>query len=74
MIAQKPMNIFALIDEESVLGSGSDASLLQKLKSVHGKNEFYRGKKCLLLSTSKVKSGSVGSAPKHRIERLSFKL
>lgn len=44
MIAQKPMNIFALIDEESVLGSGSDGSLLNKLKSVHGQNEYYRGK------------------------------
>ena len=43
MIAQKPMNIFALIDEESVLGSGSDGSLLNKLKSIHGKNENYRG-------------------------------
>ena len=51
MIAQKPMNIFALIDEESVLGSGSDGSLLNKLKSVHGQNEYYRGTECLYWET-----------------------
>ena len=41
MIAQKPMNIFALIDEESSLNYTTDDTMLNKLKSIHGNNDLF---------------------------------
>ena len=41
MIAQKPMNIFALIDEESSLNYTTDETMLTKLKSIHGNNDLF---------------------------------
>ena len=43
MIAQKPMNLFALIDEESFYPSGTDISMLQKLKGIHASNDLFAG-------------------------------
>jgi len=41
---QKPMNLFALIDEESFYPSGTDISMLQKLKGIHSSNELFAGR------------------------------
>ena len=41
MIAQKPMNIFALIDEQSKFPKATDVSLVQRLHQQHSKNEDY---------------------------------
>ncbi|ELT99384.1 hypothetical protein CAPTEDRAFT_226057 [Capitella teleta] len=41
MIAMKPMNIIALVDEESHFPRGSDATLLSKLHQKHGSNKNY---------------------------------
>eukprot|EP00050_Salpingoeca_kvevrii_P001267 m.166190 g.166190 ORF g.166190 m.166190 type:complete len:2194 (-) comp10335_c1_seq21:224-6805(-) len=41
MIAEKPMNILALVDEESRFPKGTDQSLLQKLHQTHSKDEHY---------------------------------
>ena len=41
MIAQRPMNIFALIDEESSLNYTTDETMLTKLKSIHGNNDLF---------------------------------
>jgi len=41
MIAMKPMNIFALVDEESKFPQATDATLLAKLNQNHAKNRNY---------------------------------
>jgi myosin-7 len=41
MIAMKPMNILALVDEEAKFPKGSDATLLSKLNQQHGANKNY---------------------------------
>jgi len=41
MIAMKPMNIFALVDEESKFPQATDTTLLAKLNNNHGKNVNY---------------------------------
>jgi myosin-7 len=41
MIAVKPLNFIALIDEESRFPKGTDASMLQKLIKQHGKNPHF---------------------------------
>uniref|UniRef100_A0AAQ6I9S3 Uncharacterized protein n=1 Tax=Anabas testudineus TaxID=64144 RepID=A0AAQ6I9S3_ANATE len=41
MLASKPMNMLALIDEESNFPQASDTTLLQKLNKVHEKGNIY---------------------------------
>ncbi|CAH1781656.1 unnamed protein product [Owenia fusiformis] len=41
MIAVKPLNIIALVDEESKFPRGNDASMLNKLHATHGNNRNY---------------------------------
>uniref|UniRef100_A0A674IS82 Myosin VIIB n=1 Tax=Terrapene triunguis TaxID=2587831 RepID=A0A674IS82_9SAUR len=41
VIALKPMNIVSLIDEESKFPKGTDATLLNKINSHHGKSKVY---------------------------------
>lgn len=41
MIAEKPMNLLALIDEESKFPKGTDDSMLSKLHQHHEKNQLY---------------------------------
>lgn len=41
MIAVKPLNIMALIDDESKFPKGSDGTMLEKLHGQHGKNKYY---------------------------------
>uniref|UniRef100_A0A3B3ULE9 Unconventional myosin-VIIa-like n=1 Tax=Poecilia latipinna TaxID=48699 RepID=A0A3B3ULE9_9TELE len=40
-LANKPMNVLALVDEESNFPKGTDASMLQKLNQFHNKGEVY---------------------------------
>uniref|UniRef100_A0A3B5L6F9 Myosin VIIBa n=1 Tax=Xiphophorus couchianus TaxID=32473 RepID=A0A3B5L6F9_9TELE len=40
-LANKPMNVLALVDEESNFPKGTDASMLQKLNQFHTKGEVY---------------------------------
>ncbi|XP_070539316.1 myosin-VIIa-like [Ptychodera flava] len=45
LLASKPMNIIALIDEESKFPKGTDRTMLEKLTRQHGKNKYFiRGK------------------------------
>ncbi|XP_059711231.1 unconventional myosin-VIIb [Haemorhous mexicanus] len=41
VIALKPMNIISLIDEESRFPKGTDATMLIKINSLHGKSNVY---------------------------------
>ncbi|XP_009987767.1 PREDICTED: unconventional myosin-VIIb [Tauraco erythrolophus] len=41
VIALKPMNIISLIDEESKFPKGTDATMLVKINSLHGKSKIY---------------------------------
>uniref|UniRef100_A0A8D3BUC9 Myosin VIIBa n=1 Tax=Scophthalmus maximus TaxID=52904 RepID=A0A8D3BUC9_SCOMX len=41
VLANKPMNMLALVDEESNFPKGTDATLLQKMNQFHGKGEIY---------------------------------
>uniref|UniRef100_A0A8C3I3A1 Myosin VIIB n=1 Tax=Chrysemys picta bellii TaxID=8478 RepID=A0A8C3I3A1_CHRPI len=41
VIALKPMNIVSLIDEESKFPKGTDATLINKINSHHGKSKVY---------------------------------
>uniref|UniRef100_A0A8B9VAH4 Myosin VIIB n=1 Tax=Anas zonorhyncha TaxID=75864 RepID=A0A8B9VAH4_9AVES len=41
IIALKPMNIISLIDEESKFPKGTDATMLIKINSLHGKSKVY---------------------------------
>ncbi|KAI3369062.1 hypothetical protein L3Q82_026031 [Scortum barcoo] len=41
VLANKPLNILALIDEESSFPKGTDTTMLQKLNQHHGKGDVY---------------------------------
>ncbi|KAM9357798.1 unconventional myosin-VIIb [Symphorus nematophorus] len=41
VLANKPLNVMALIDEESNFPKGTDTTLLQKMNQVHGKGGIY---------------------------------
>ncbi|KAM9849184.1 unconventional myosin-VIIb [Aulostomus maculatus] len=41
VLAVKPLNMLALIDEESSFPKGTDATMLQKMNQVHGKGNIY---------------------------------
>ncbi|XP_070765301.1 unconventional myosin-VIIb [Enoplosus armatus] len=41
VLANKPLNMLALIDEESNFPKGSDTTMLQKMNQVHGKGDIY---------------------------------
>ncbi|XP_030312241.1 unconventional myosin-VIIb isoform X2 [Calypte anna] len=41
VVALKPMNIISLIDEESKFPKGTDATMLVKINSLHGKSKVY---------------------------------
>ncbi|XP_063748289.1 unconventional myosin-VIIa [Eleginops maclovinus] len=41
VLANKSLNMMALIDEESNFPKGTDATLLQKMNQVHGKGDIY---------------------------------
>jgi myosin-7 len=41
MIADKPMNILALVDEEAKFPKGTDETMLEKLHGRHGKDSHY---------------------------------
>uniref|UniRef100_A0A4W6DJI1 Myosin VIIBa n=1 Tax=Lates calcarifer TaxID=8187 RepID=A0A4W6DJI1_LATCA len=41
ILAHKPMNMLALIDEESNFPKGTDTTMLQKMNQVHGKGGIY---------------------------------
>ena len=40
----KPLNLFALIDEECFYPGGDEFSMLNKLKGIHSANELFKGK------------------------------
>eukprot|EP00064_Thunnus_orientalis_P003654 superscaffoldBa00000309_g3665 len=41
VLANKPLNILALVDEESNFPKGTDTTMLQKMNQVHGKGDIY---------------------------------
>ncbi|KTG33664.1 hypothetical protein cypCar_00029292 [Cyprinus carpio] len=41
VLAVKPLNVLALIDEESLFPKGTDATMLNKMNQVHGKGDIY---------------------------------
>ncbi|XP_061540143.1 unconventional myosin-VIIa [Phycodurus eques] len=41
VLANKPLNILALVDEESNFPKGTDTTMLQKMNQVHGKRNIY---------------------------------
>lgn len=41
MLAQKPMNLLSLIDEESKFPKGTDYSMLAKLNTTHGRKSYF---------------------------------
>ncbi|XP_071779574.2 unconventional myosin-VIIb isoform X1 [Centroberyx gerrardi] len=41
VLASKPLNMLALIDEESLFPKGTDTTMLQKMNQVHGKGNIY---------------------------------
>uniref|UniRef100_A0A8C2C504 Si:ch73-194h10.2 n=1 Tax=Cyprinus carpio TaxID=7962 RepID=A0A8C2C504_CYPCA len=41
VLAIKPLNILALIDEESLFPKGTDATMLNKMNQLHGKGDIY---------------------------------
>ncbi|KAM3850264.1 unconventional myosin-VIIb [Diretmus argenteus] len=41
VLASKPLNMLALIDEESSFPKGTDTTMLQKMNQVHGKGDIY---------------------------------
>ncbi|KAJ8389610.1 hypothetical protein AAFF_G00118470 [Aldrovandia affinis] len=41
LLANKPLNILALIDEESTFPKGTDTTMLNKMNQVHGKSSMY---------------------------------
>ncbi|XP_069006967.1 unconventional myosin-VIIa [Embiotoca jacksoni] len=41
LLANKPLNMLALIDEESHFPKGTDTTMLQKMNQVHGKGDIY---------------------------------
>ncbi|XP_062513709.1 unconventional myosin-VIIa-like isoform X2 [Corticium candelabrum] len=41
LLAMRPMNILALVDEESRFPKGSDTSLLEKLSKTHGQHSYF---------------------------------
>uniref|UniRef100_UPI0037E7D6D8 unconventional myosin-VIIb n=1 Tax=Semicossyphus pulcher TaxID=241346 RepID=UPI0037E7D6D8 len=41
LLASKPLNMLALIDEESGFPKGTDTTMLQKMNTVHGKGDIY---------------------------------
>ncbi|KAF7663122.1 hypothetical protein LDENG_00218190 [Lucifuga dentata] len=41
VLASKPLNMLALIDEESNFPKGTDTTMLQKMNQVHGKGDIY---------------------------------
>ncbi|XP_051752922.1 unconventional myosin-VIIa isoform X2 [Ctenopharyngodon idella] len=41
VLAIKPLNVLALIDEESHFPKGTDATMLNKINQVHGKGDIY---------------------------------
>uniref|UniRef100_A0A7N8Y3F7 Unconventional myosin-VIIa-like n=1 Tax=Mastacembelus armatus TaxID=205130 RepID=A0A7N8Y3F7_9TELE len=41
VLANKPLNMLALIDEESNFPKGTDTTMLQKMDQVHGKGDIY---------------------------------
>ncbi|CAM4624535.1 unnamed protein product [Leuciscus chuanchicus] len=45
VLAIKPLNILALIDEESHFPKGTDATMLNKMNQVHGKGNIYMSPK-----------------------------
>uniref|UniRef100_A0A671SXL7 Unconventional myosin-VIIa-like n=1 Tax=Sinocyclocheilus anshuiensis TaxID=1608454 RepID=A0A671SXL7_9TELE len=41
VLAVKPLNILALIDEESLFPKGTDSTMLNKMNQLHGKGDIY---------------------------------
>jgi myosin heavy subunit len=60
MIAMKPLNMFALIDEEAFYPNGSDKSMLNKIKSQHGNNDLF--------TVTRAAQARVGSIESDRIQ------
>ncbi|XP_055868462.1 myosin-VIIa-like isoform X2 [Biomphalaria glabrata] len=51
LIADKPMNILALMDEESKFPKGTDESMLNKLHFYHSNNQYYLKPKAAVTQT-----------------------